>query len=485
MIAKKTPLMTISIALLIQFGVQANDIPPALEFQDVVPTRVPIVLDGNITDAEWGHAKAITNPEFYIPKGSGDGGDLVVFEEYSGGIWEGDADHSTTTKFLYDSGNLYVSHLVVDDFHENGANSGWNGDSSQIMIATDDRQLQVALYNFALGGVEGDANFVPVCGPNADLCIVHEEAGPGGVDAAIARTGTSTSYEILLPAASLGLNEPLAPGTVLGFGVAINDGDEIETGQKGWGGLGAHSIVFGKTAQETAELTFVVAAAGAALQPGDADQDLDFDQIDLVKVQVAAKYLTGNAATWGEGDWNGGPGGSVGNPPAGDSRFNQNDIIAALAAGKYLTGKYAALANANGARGDGQTSIIYNAGTGEVAVDAPAGANLTSVNIDSAARIFTGAPAQNLGGSFDNDADNNIFKATFGSSFGSLSFGNVAQAGLSQAFVLGDLTVVGSLAGGGALGPVDLIYVPEPSTAFLVAIGALVILFSAGKRKQT
>ena len=36
-------------------------------------------------------------------------------------------------------------------------------------------------------------------------------------------------------------------------------------------------------------------------------------------------------------------------------------------------------------------------------------------------------PAQNLGGSFDNDADNNIFKATFGSSFASLSFGNVAQ----------------------------------------------------------
>ena len=37
MIAKKTLLMTISVALLIQFGVQANDTPPELEFQDVVP----------------------------------------------------------------------------------------------------------------------------------------------------------------------------------------------------------------------------------------------------------------------------------------------------------------------------------------------------------------------------------------------------------------------------------------------------------------
>ncbi len=212
---------------------------------------------------------------------------------------------------------------------------------------------------------------------------------------------------------------------------------------------------------------------GAALQPGDADRDLDFDQLDLVRVQVASKYLTGNPATWGEGDWNGAPGGTAAAPPAGNGRFDQVDIIAALGAGKYLTGKYAALANANGMRGDAQTSIIYNAGTGEVAVDAPAGTNLTSVNIDSAGGVFTGAPAQNLGGSFDNDSDTNIFKATFGSSFGSLSFGNVAQAGLSQQFVVNDLTVVGSLAGGGALGNVDLIYIPEPRAAVLLVLGVM------------
>ena len=44
------------------------------------------------------------------------------------------------------------------------------------------------------------------------------------------------------------------------------------------------------------------------LLAGDADMDLDFDQLDLVRVQVAAKYLTGQTATWGEGDWNGAPG---------------------------------------------------------------------------------------------------------------------------------------------------------------------------------
>ena len=83
---------------------------------------------------------------------------------------------------------------------------------------------------------------------------------------------------------------------------------------------------------------------------------------------------------------------------------------------------------------------------------------LTSINIDSASGIFTGQPAANLGGSFDNDTDKNIFKATFGSSFGAISFGNVAQPGLQADFLAQDLSVVGSLLGGGALGPVDLIY---------------------------
>jgi hypothetical protein len=211
------------------------------------------------------------------------------------------------------------------------------------------------------------------------------------------------------------------------------------------------------------------------LQAGDADQDLDFDQLDLVKVQIASKYLTGQPATWGDGDWNGAPGGSEGNPPVGDGLFNQRDIIAAQLANIYLMGPYAALAPRDGIRGDGQTSIVYNPATGELALDAPATTQLTSINIDSASGIFTGAPAQNLGGSFDNDADNNIFKATFGSSFGSLSFGNVAQPGLAESFLLSDLTVVGSLAGGGALGDVDLIYVPEPTALLLVSLALLSI----------
>jgi hypothetical protein len=80
------------------------------------------------------------------------------------------------------------------------------------------------------------------------------------------------------------------------------------------------------------------------LEAGDANQDLKFDQLDLVQVQIADKYLTGLPATWGEGDWNGAPGGSAGSPPTGNRLFDQLVIVAALSAGKYLTGAYAALA---------------------------------------------------------------------------------------------------------------------------------------------
>jgi hypothetical protein len=88
-----------------------------------------------------------------------------------------------------------------------------------------------------------------------------------------------------------------------------------------------------------------------SLVPGDADMDLQFDQLDLVKVQIADKYLTGQPATWGEGDWNGAPGGEPGTPPLGDGLFNQWDIIAALQFGAYLTGPHAAITPA-GIRGD-------------------------------------------------------------------------------------------------------------------------------------
>ncbi len=220
------------------------------------------------------------------------------------------------------------------------------------------------------------------------------------------------------------------------------------------------------------------------LQPGDANQDGEFNQFDLIQIQIAGKYRSGQAATWGEGDWDGAPGGSVGNPPHGNGFFDQVDIVAALSAGVYLSGPYWAI-NPGGNESDEQTSIVYHPATGELSVNAPASTRITSINIDSVSAIFTGDAARNLGGSFDNDTDNNIFKATFGSSFGSLSFGKVARPDLPEDFVLNDLTVVGSLAGGGDLGNVDLIYVPEPTTLVLLTLGLLgLVAHGIGQRSR-
>ena len=283
------------------------------------------------------------------------------------------------------------------------------------------------------------------------------------------------------------------PGAVSVFDVTTGErinhiwGDEISdpplTGQLTFGSSIALSGTRAAVGSPFVDLAHVIdLSVDVVLQAGDADQDLDFDQLDLVQVQVANEYLSGETATWGEGDWNGAPGGSPGDPPAGDGVFDQLDVIAALNAGTYLTGPYAAI-RPDGQLSDSQTSIIYDETTGSLSVDAPAGAELTSINIQSASAIFTESPAEHLEGAFDNDADDNIFKATFGGSFGSLSFGQVAAPGLSREFLLDDLTVQGSLAGGGELGEVDLIFVPEPSAISLLGFAIATIIVSAGGRR--
>ena len=218
------------------------------------------------------------------------------------------------------------------------------------------------------------------------------------------------------------------------------------------------------------------------LKAGDADRDLDFDQLDLVRVQIAGKYLTGNRATWGEGDWNGTSDGDVDRPPRGDRVFDQLDIIAALSADVYLTGPYGAITR-DGIPGDSRTSLVYHANTGELSVDAPAGNELTSINITSEAGRFTGDTPAALDGAFDNFAADNVFKATFGGSFGSISFGEILPPGISEADLTTDLSAVGSLAGGGDLGEVDLIYIPEPTAAVLILCGLLALSWTRRRHR--
>lgn len=52
----------------------------------------------------------------------------------------------------------------------------------------------------------------------------------------------------------------------------------------------------------------------------------------------------------------------------------------------------------------------------------------------------------------------------------------IQTGGMSEADVTSDLSAVGSLAGGGDLGSVDLVYVPEPATFVMLLIVMLVAL---------
>jgi len=233
-----------------------NDIEPGKEAYMAIFAPKPVVLDGELT--EWSDVPVITGVRFAVPKGSGStlvNPNYVLFETYNGGTWSGPEDHATFIQITFDSENVYVGCLVMDDSHENGAGSSWNGDSLQIMIATGDRQSQIALYNYALGGLEGAAGGA----------IILHEAGPGGqpecgcvTEAVIKRDAASrrTVYEIKLPKAALGLAS-LRGGPKFGLGIAVNDGDNEpgQEGQKGWSGLGPHAIVFGKSPRETAEIT--------------------------------------------------------------------------------------------------------------------------------------------------------------------------------------------------------------------------------------
>lgn len=237
------------------FGMEslANDIEPGKEFYTAIKAANPIVLDGDLS--EWTGAALLADPRFSIPKGSGDDGTLVNFE-LNGGDWTGPEDQTSAVQVVYDDDNVYFGFIVTDEYHENAANSAWNGDSVQLMIANDTRDTQVALYNYALGGVEGALG---------DL-VMLEEAGPGGTTAVVTRDPVTkrTTYEIQLPKASLEL-PVLEGGVQFGLGMAINDGDQATPGQKGWGGLGAHALVFGKSPEETALITL---ATSNDIEPG-------------------------------------------------------------------------------------------------------------------------------------------------------------------------------------------------------------------------
>ena len=354
-----------------------------------------------------------------------------------------------------------------------GENNGllWFDIPQDVLSSFGDGQATLALH-IANNGNAGEMYRMTsdwLSGPDGgdEVTFNNVPDGPGVVPGQNAEADSNATFPDSLGMAGQVLEVDVSEDVKAWAAGAANYG----WGFVGAGGDGTGITSFENTSNPVPTLTLVyTSGGGAALQAGDADQDLDFDQLDLVKVLSANTYLTGNPATWGGGDWNGAPGGSQGSPPAGDGLFDQADIIAALGPAHYLTGPYAALAGP-GEPGDDQTSLVYDPTTGELSIDPAAGKELTSINVTSEGGKFIGDKPAALDGAFDNFAADNVFKATFGGMFGAISFGNVLPAGLSAAEVTADLSAVGSLAGGGDLGAVDLVYIPEPSAIVLLCLG--------------
>jgi hypothetical protein len=200
-----------------------------------------ITADGDASD--WADAEFKSQIPFE------QGGELVLFEEYAGGTWSGPADHSSAVAFAWDAENLYLGIVVTDDTHQNGG-AAWNGDSAQIVFANAAQDTVTHLYNYGLAG---------------DEVIIHNERGPGGTVASITRDDdtTTTLYELVFPAASLGL-DGYESGMSIGIGVCVNDGDteEGQGGQRGWSGWGPYAAVYGKTASATGLVNLVGEAPG-------------------------------------------------------------------------------------------------------------------------------------------------------------------------------------------------------------------------------
>ena len=108
--------------------------------------------------------------------------------------------------------------------------------------------------------------------------------------------------------------------------------------------------------------------------------------------------------------------------------------------------------------GDARASLVYDARTGEISVEAAPGLTLTAVRVSSASGILTGDAPENLGGVLDTRSDVTLLKTTFDVPFRSVSFGRIAKAGLSREFIEKDLTARAAPVTGKTFGGLKLVY---------------------------
>ena len=226
-------------------------------------------IDQNGLFDDWDCLPYMGQPPFHVNAAHDaySGGETVQFEEYAGGTWFGVADNAAAISFAWDPDNLYLGIKVKDDSHQLNGNSGWDGDSVQVVFANNERDQITHLYNYALSEA-GDH-------------VAHHQQGPGGTTVTIERDETTkmTGYEVTFPASSVDRTTFLAED-IIAVGITVNDGDAEpeQGGQKGWSGWGPHSAVYGKTPGECGLVTLRPNTAVAGCTPG---TEFDATQLDV------------------------------------------------------------------------------------------------------------------------------------------------------------------------------------------------------------
>ena len=138
------------------------------------------------------------------------------------------------------------------------------------------------------------------------MSIVFSEPVVGFDLADLALTRSNQAQTSLLPGSATLTTSDSVTWVLGGLSGLTNDSGMyqlvLNTAGSGIQDLGGNALASGATERWT---------NGA----GDANGDHRFDQLDLIQVLRARKYLTGQPASWSEGDWN------------RDGIFNQLDVL--------------------------------------------------------------------------------------------------------------------------------------------------------------
>lgn len=135
---------------------------------------------------------------------------------------------------------------------------------------------------------------------------------------------------------------------------------------------------------------------------------------------------------------------------------------------------------------DGLITLVYDPASGNLSLDA-AGKELTALEVKSVGANFSnhaGSHPLMLNGLFDIYTPAKLFVLKPApNQFGDTNFGNILPTGMTKDQIGADLTASGALYPSGGLGTVDLMYVPEPSSLYLLAIGSMSLLRARRPRR--